>query len=196
MELHVTSSCHIHAGWPVQYGTCRRRSAAREVSGNPVLIMEYPVSCICGITIHVPEGAAGTQARCSCGRSVAVPRLSELRELARRSPEFPELMIEDLLKEGRLPVDSACLRCGEETDTIYFVLADCERATYGPPGCIVLPITWVTVLFGGGIPGDEARVVRGTRRCLAPSPALVHGLYALDVCRRSLQRSHAPRTGL
>ena len=111
-------------------------------------IMEYPVSCICGITIHVPEGAGGTQARCSCGRSVAVPRLSELRELARRSPEFPELIIEDLLKEGRLPADSACLRCGEETDTIYSVLAECERARYGPPGCMVLPITWVTILFG------------------------------------------------
>jgi tetratricopeptide (TPR) repeat protein len=44
--------------------------------------MEYQVACNCGNVLPVLEGMAGSSISCSCGRAVAVPRLSELRAQA------------------------------------------------------------------------------------------------------------------
>src|SRR5262249_33142072 len=48
--------------------------------------MGFLVTCVCGRRHPVTEGAAGTTSRCSCGRDVEVPALSELRTLPRGDP--------------------------------------------------------------------------------------------------------------
>jgi hypothetical protein len=40
----------------------------------------------------------------------------------------PEMAIESLLANGKLPADNLCVGCGEETDQIAQVRAECERA--------------------------------------------------------------------
>lgn len=41
--------------------------------------VEHVLSCPCGKSIHVSEGAAGTSLSCTCGRTFMVPSLRELR---------------------------------------------------------------------------------------------------------------------
>jgi tetratricopeptide (TPR) repeat protein len=41
--------------------------------------MDYQIACSCGIVLSVYEGMAGSSIACSCGRTVPVPSLSELR---------------------------------------------------------------------------------------------------------------------
>ncbi|HPM79921.1 MAG TPA: tetratricopeptide repeat protein [Candidatus Anammoximicrobium sp.] len=44
--------------------------------------MAFSIRCVCGQTFDVPAGRAGTQLPCSCGRTLTVPPLSELRKAA------------------------------------------------------------------------------------------------------------------
>src|SRR5262245_11111325 len=51
--------------------------------------MEYQVACPCGKALDVSEDMAGSAAACSCGRTVRVPSLSELRGEAITAPVPP-----------------------------------------------------------------------------------------------------------
>jgi len=44
--------------------------------------MAFSIRCVCGQAFDVPAGRAGTQLVCPCGRTLAVPPLSELRKAA------------------------------------------------------------------------------------------------------------------
>jgi hypothetical protein len=91
--------------------------------------MEFPVDCECGRRIMVREGLAGTRRTCECGRVLLVPSLHELRRDIGLTPYevSPELVVESLLLEHRLPADRFCVCCGTKTDDVLNIHTECER---------------------------------------------------------------------
>lgn len=90
--------------------------------------MKYRVDCGCGKEIAVGAGQAGSTVACACGRTVEVPSLRELRVAAGQpATRTPELILQVLLAEGRLPRESDCVGCRRETDGVVWVIAECER---------------------------------------------------------------------
>jgi hypothetical protein len=70
----------------------------------------YPVRCECGAELSVPSSAAGGQLPCHCGRSVQVPRLSELRRRAGQPPLDlgPLGSVERMLADGHPAPGQLC----------------------------------------------------------------------------------------
>jgi hypothetical protein len=88
----------------------------------------FHVDCDCGTRTPVTEGQAGLRLTCSCGRTLLVPSLHELRIQA-GLPPFPvstATQVEELVKAGRLPASKACARCSEPTVAILHAVAACE----------------------------------------------------------------------
>jgi hypothetical protein len=91
--------------------------------------MEFRVGCPCGLAVTVTEAKADGEVKCTCGRAVRVPPLTDLRVRA-GLPRYhisPELLIEHLLGSGELPPDKYCLDCYRLTDRVTFVTVECER---------------------------------------------------------------------
>jgi len=108
--------------------------------------MEYSVTCACGKQIAVAAAEAGTEISCSCGLSVPVPRLSQLRR-STGQPAYKATVIEAidrLIREGELPFGDTCALCGTPTTGVVEVCVVCERPWYRPPSA--LPF-WVAILF-------------------------------------------------
>jgi hypothetical protein len=97
--------------------------------------MEYQLQCVCGQTIPVNAGAAGSRLTCNCGQTVEVPSLRELRRQSGQDVTAnPVLMIERLMAKKELPPGKDCSRCGRDsTETVVFV-AECERRWIKQPG--------------------------------------------------------------
>ncbi len=72
--------------------------------------------------------AAGGTKLCSCGQTVPVPRLSELKRLAGHAPEAirPSDQIRHLLLHGGLPPDSICRFTQRPTSDVVYVTVVCE----------------------------------------------------------------------
>jgi hypothetical protein len=97
--------------------------------------MEYQLKCVCGQTLPVSAGAAGTRLLCSCGRTVEVPSLRELRRQSGEAPTAnPVMAIEHLLATQQLPLESTCNSCGREGAEIVKFVAECERRWLRRPG--------------------------------------------------------------
>jgi hypothetical protein len=110
--------------------------------------MNFLVRCECGASTSVSEGSAGAKIPCACGRTIAVPPLHQLRAEIGLSPYpgiSPEMAIERLLAGGRLPADNLCVGCGQETDQVAQVRAECERAIVR--GGISWPLLLLAILF-------------------------------------------------
>jgi len=107
--------------------------------------MNFLVRCECGASTSVSEGSAGAKIPCACGRTIAVPPLHQLRAEIGLSPYpgvSPEMAIERLLVAGRLPADNLCVGCGQETDQVAQVRAECERAVVRGGG-----LSWPALLL-------------------------------------------------
>jgi hypothetical protein len=92
--------------------------------------VEYELDCECGKKVAVRETAAGAKELCSCGRTLVVPSLHELRRRAGLPAPgvSPEMVVEALLLAGRLPEEDRCVLCGVPTDGIITCTTECERA--------------------------------------------------------------------
>jgi len=92
--------------------------------------MDYLLPCPCGQSVTVTEGSAGAQVKCTCGRTLTVPSLGGLRELAGEPAHLPapEMVIEQMLYVGALPPDHRCVHCGLETADVVTIEVECERA--------------------------------------------------------------------
>lgn len=92
--------------------------------------MEFQVPCQCGHRMIVTEGSAGAVLRCSCGRTVSIPSLKDLRLQVGLAPYdlSPELVLDQLLIDGELPPDRTCIQCGLQTEDVIFVIVECEKA--------------------------------------------------------------------
>jgi hypothetical protein len=71
----MTRFFEINVFWR-RFGYRRRSAEIRQ--------MEYNVTCVCGRSLIVPAGGAGTFRSCECGNQINIPQLSVLRE----SPAF------------------------------------------------------------------------------------------------------------
>jgi hypothetical protein len=82
---------------------------------------------------------------CKCGRAVGVPSLSALRVQAGLPPYDPGpiLMIQHMLAAGALPGTKTCTVCGNETEQIAKVLAQCEKSYRSDAG----RRGWITEFF-------------------------------------------------
>ena len=98
--------------------------------------MGLSVTCECGITHPVTAAKCGQSLKCSCGRSVQVPMLSELRKAA--GLQAFEIGIHDRIdamnREGRLPVEHECVVCGTPTQEKVMCCVECERPYAKGPG--------------------------------------------------------------
>lgn len=97
--------------------------------------MDFHVSCQCGESLRVSEGAAGARLNCSCGRVVVVPSLSELREQAGLAANQPsaKLVIESMLAGGELPTATTCAHCDRDANETVYLTAECEKAFGSEP---------------------------------------------------------------
>ncbi len=115
-------------------------------------VMQYEVPCECGAVIPVTEEAAGTTARCHCGRPIEVPSLRALRAAAGAPMAAPpEWAIERLLSTGAA-LRGPCAGCGGRADRVIWCEVECERAL--PSGArkfdwplLVLSILFLPVIF-------------------------------------------------
>jgi hypothetical protein len=85
--------------------------------------MAFHLECECGRTAEVSEGRAGTTYTCECGRKQVVPSI-----VRRRVHQTPEMVVEALLRLGRLPEGKECVLCGTETGGELTCMTECEKA--------------------------------------------------------------------
>src|SRR5262249_42237017 len=91
--------------------------------------MDLSVTCDCGKNIKVSAAQSGSGLNCSCGRTIDVPALGELRRLAGHSRYDVGIVdrLRQLSSEGSLPLGNNCLNCGLATDCISTCRIECER---------------------------------------------------------------------
>jgi len=89
----------------------------------------YSVECACGESNAVAQSQAGSTISCSCGQSLEVPRLSELRQSAGEQAYESGIMdvIQRKVASGELPSNDICLVSGLPTKDILWVNVECER---------------------------------------------------------------------
>ena len=89
----------------------------------------YAVDCPCGKVISVAASMAGSSVTCSCGASVAVPRLSELRQrIGQGAFESGTIdTIHRMIDTGELPSGNECVISGMRTTDAIVVRVECER---------------------------------------------------------------------
>lgn len=76
--------------------------------------MAFSIRCVCGQTFEVSAGRAGTQLVCACGRTLAVPPLSELRKAA----DAGQVCSAEEYREHTLDGDAA----GEDVPREFFMI--------------------------------------------------------------------------
>lgn len=107
--------------------------------------MKYEMRCECGKAHAVSASDAGALIPCTCGRTVEVPPLHQLRAAAGQQGGAPELALWGLLRTGALPATDECARCGEPTEGTVVAFVECERAEIKkaekrPSGCLPIGI--------------------------------------------------------
>jgi hypothetical protein len=95
---------------------------------SPGVATVFHLDCPCGNRSPVTEGQAGLRLTCSCGRTLQVPNLPELRRQAGLAP-FPiptATQVEERVKAGELPAGTVCARCARPTSAVLHAVAECE----------------------------------------------------------------------
>lgn len=109
----------------------------------------YPVQCQCGAVRQVAATLAGSTIECECGRTIAVPSLSRLKEAGGESAMSAEVRIEQMLKRDMLPQETNCLVCESPTKDVAYCWTTCERAKVEQPTDWELnPWTLFSLVFG------------------------------------------------
>jgi hypothetical protein len=92
--------------------------------------MDFVLHCECGAPTRISEGSAGAKIDCTCGRTLSVPALHELRARAGLTAYItgsPEYMIERLLAAGRSPTDGSCAGCRAASAQTVRVKIECRQ---------------------------------------------------------------------
>jgi hypothetical protein len=90
--------------------------------------MNFSVNCECGRAVAVSATSAGSRLACTCGRTVDVPTLSELRRNAGLNP-IPlnaAESIQKLVVLGELPNEKTCPFTGRIPDSVVWLRVECE----------------------------------------------------------------------
>lgn len=111
--------------------------------------MAYHVPCECGVATAVTAGQAGGEIVCVCGRTVAVPLLSQLRRsVGEPTSPTPELTIPALLSTGVVPGPPGCAGCGGPAKPAE-IAADCERPVEEREGVFSLLARFLLIILFG-----------------------------------------------
>ena len=91
--------------------------------------MSYQVTCECGRRHTVKASQAGSSFPCSCGQSVSVPLMSQLRQSAgeERIRRSPIERVQALINEGKLPSNDDCPLTGQPADRTVVLRVVCEQ---------------------------------------------------------------------
>jgi hypothetical protein len=155
--------------------------------------VEYDLVCECGGKVRVRETAAGATETCSCGRTLVVPSLGELRRRA-GLPEpgrSLEMMVETLLVAKKLPQENHCVLCGVATTNTICCTTECERAyvetgrpSFGAYLLGFLTFGWLGAVAVGAIGAGASEEHETGRDRIFPLP--------LRVCPACKDRLHSP----
>lgn len=111
--------------------------------------MTYPVQCECGSVHQVAATQAGDRFACSCGQMVDVPSLSALKARVGQAAMSAEVRIEQLLGQGRLPLESKCVVCHATTKHVRHCWTTFERAKVDQAfGWALSAWTYLSLFFG------------------------------------------------
>ena len=93
--------------------------------------MDYVLRCSCGSSLKVSDGAAGTSISCTCGKTVPVPSLAELRSQAGLLTQLNSApqVIDDMIAAGKLPTRSSCAHCGVNAQETADIVAHWKTYT-------------------------------------------------------------------
>ncbi len=158
------------------------------------------ISCNCGQVHAIREIQAGSQIRCSCGRSVDVPSLGNLRQLAGKEAYVtnPAEAIRKSVAQGIEPAGNSCLVCGSDVSNTYRCVAECERSLTKDAqnnenslvrflarliSVILIPKLLVIYLFSRPAANSEPQVFGHD----------VAVEFQLPVCEQCAQAGHDPR---
>lgn len=142
--------------------------------------MSYFVPCDCGKTIEVTGTQAGANVTCPCGRTVRVPLLSQLRQLAGQEAYETGTIdtINRMIRDGELPFGDTCAISGLPTSDSCNLYVRCESMWTKGPGffrhlfiiitCVALPCTIVWALLGWALLEERHEEVGRDRSVCVP----------------------------
>ncbi len=147
---------------------------------HELYVMTFSVSCDCGNTLDVTSTQAGTDIPCTCGRTVRVPRLSQLRQLAGQGAYEAGTIdtINRMIRDGELPPGDTCAVSGLPTSDSYELYVQCESKWIKGPGTgrylfviftiVFLPFWIIWVLLGKALLDEERRELGRDRSVYTP----------------------------
>ena len=96
------------------------------------------LDCICTKRILVTPSLCGGDVRCDCGKTVSVPKLSELRRLNGVSHEnlSPLQRLQKLDDHGELLTDFTCAVCRTRRGDLHDCWVQCEALVAKGPGLL------------------------------------------------------------
>ncbi len=157
----------------------------------------YAVNCPCGKEIPVAASMAGSDIACSCGATVTVPRLSELRQRIGLAAFESGIIdtIHRMIDTGELPCGSECVISGMRTTDVFVVRVECERKWIKEPAngsllavlfLLIMPI-WLIWLAVEKTLANEPRQELG-RDTHVDVPLRVHGDFHAQLRKTKGQR--------
>jgi hypothetical protein len=151
--------------------------------------MSYEVRCECGKAHAVGAADAGASLRCTCGRTVDIPPLHQLRTAGGVSSIPIVAQVRAAIMNGLLPGTTLCASCGANAGSRCSIKIVCERVRVNEGlsqaekvGCLIAP--WVglwVLLFGAAARRHRAKV--------GDEVALLLPLPICNACRPKLSDS-------
>lgn len=157
--------------------------------------LPYRVTCACGGETPVSASAAGGSATCRhCGKEIAVPSLSRLRQLTGKGAYEAGTadVIRRMISSGELPEGEFCQISGRPTEHVETVYVHCEKTWKRPVDSIHAYIPFLLM----GIFSLPFYLIRACstkfhtelevlgRDVIVPAPVRLH-----EDCRRELKRA-------
>lgn len=128
--------------------------------------MDLCVDCKCGQRRPVTPASCGSEIKCLCGESIAVPKLSDVRRACGKSAyaTTPVERLRTLRKSGELPPTRGCGLCGLWTPQTVDCIVQCEsHLIVGESSwdsivrVICEPLSIITLLFSNPAPEVHGR---------------------------------------
>ena len=120
----------------INFPTGRPSSASGHNDMNSALFVE----CECTQRKPVTPSQCGTTVKCYCGRSIAVPRLSQLKLDCGQSNLSTLERCRVMLRDLQLPKSDTCQVCNLKRGTVISCVVQCESEAVHAPGY------WTTLL--------------------------------------------------
>ena len=104
------------------------------------------VQCPCSKQITVSPSQCGSAIQCTCGRTLEIPRLSQLRRDCGQGDKNLSILekIAGLKNAGLLPPENTCSVCSSVTDDVIECHVQCEVASVTSPSGLV---SFISILF-------------------------------------------------